>query len=150
MEALKMHRPVLALSVPLKQPCADPLLGGADEVRVVYDGACPLCRSCARRLRPRSADVRFTLIDARIHHAERREFAALGFDLNDGMAIRAKGERYTGPAAAHALALMQRCSGLGERMVVWCFSSPRRAELLYPLFRACRRFLLFILNRSPL
>ena len=150
MEVLKLHRPVSAGSVPLEQPCADALVGGTDEVRVVYDGACPLCRFCARRLRPRSADVRFTLIDARIHHAERREFAASGFDLNDGMAIRVKGERYTGPAAAHALALMQRCSGLGERMVVWCFSSPRRAELLYPLFRACRMFLLFVLNRSPL
>lgn len=150
MEVARMHCPVSTLSVRLGQPCADALPGGADEVRVVYDGACPLCRFCARRLRPRSADVRFTLVDARIHHAERRAFAALGFDLNDGMAIRAKGERYSGPAAAHALALMQRCSGLGEEIVVWCFSSPRRAELLYPLFRACRFFLLFLLDRSPL
>jgi hypothetical protein len=94
--------------------------------------------------------VRFTLIDARIHQAERHEFATLGFDLNDGVAMQAKGERCSGPAAAHTLALMQRCSGLGERMVVWCFSSPRRAELLYPLFKACRAFLLFVLNRKPL
>lgn len=150
MEVVRMHRPALTLSVPLGQRRVEALPGRTDEVRVVYDGACPLCRLCARRLRPRSAHVRFTLIDARVHHAARREFAALGFDLNDGMAIRVKGERYSGPAAAHALALMQRCAGLGEKIVVWCFSSPRRAELLYPLFRACRLLLLFILNRSPL
>jgi predicted DCC family thiol-disulfide oxidoreductase YuxK len=145
-----MHRHVSAGSVPPEQPCADAPDTRPNEVRVVYDGACPLCRFCVSRLRPRSEDVRFTLIDARIHHAERCEFAASGFDLNDGMAIQAKGERHSGPAAAHALALMQRCSGLGERMIVWCFSSPRRAELLYPLFKACRRFLLFVLNRRPL
>ena len=122
----------------------------ATEVRVVYDGACPLCRACARHLRSRSAEVRFTLIDARIRHAERSELAALGFDLNDGIAIKTRSERCSGPAAAHALARMQRPAGIAERIAVWCFGSQRRAELLYPLFRACRSFLLFVLNRGPL
>jgi len=122
----------------------------ASEVRVVYDGACPLCRACVRRLRPRSAAVSFTLIDARTDPAECRELAVRGLDLNDGIAMQANGERYSGPAAAHALAAMHRQSGLAERAVSWCFNSPRRAELFYPLFKACRKLLLFVLNRSPL
>jgi predicted DCC family thiol-disulfide oxidoreductase YuxK len=120
------------------------------DVRVVYDGACPLCRASVRRLRSRNGEVRFTLIDARIHHSERRQLAARGFDLNDGVAINVKGEHYSGPAAAHALARMHQCEGPGERIAVWCFGSPQRAELFYPLFKACRRLLLFVLNRGPL
>jgi hypothetical protein len=94
--------------------------------------------------------VRFTLIDARTDLAECRELAVRGFDLNDGIAMQANGVRYSGAAAAHALALMQGRSGLAERILIWCFSSPVRAELFYPPFKACRRFLLFVLNRSPL
>jgi predicted DCC family thiol-disulfide oxidoreductase YuxK len=122
----------------------------ATDVRVIYDGAWPLCRACVRRLRPRSADVRFTLIDARADPAECRELAVRGFDLNDGIAMQANGQHYTGPAAAHALAQMHRHSGPAERAAIWCFGSPARAERFYPLFKACRKFLLFAFNRSPL
>lgn len=52
-----------------------------NEVRVVYDGACPLCRA---------SDVRFSLIDARTDPAERRALELLGLDLNDGIALRVK------------------------------------------------------------
>ena len=73
----------------------------ASKVRVVYDGVCPLCRACVRRLRSRSAQVRFTLIDARTDPAECRELALRGFDLNDGIAMQANEQRYSGAAAAH-------------------------------------------------
>lgn len=41
-------------------------------------------------------------------------------------------------------------SGPADRAAVWCFGSPRRAACFYPLFKAWRKILLMVLNRSPL
>jgi predicted DCC family thiol-disulfide oxidoreductase YuxK len=122
----------------------------SEVVRVVYDGACPVCRACVERLRPRAGVLRLSLVDARTDAGERRALELLGFDLNDGIALRVKGEWCSGALAAHSLARMHRHSGPLERAAVWCFATPRRARRLYPVFRACRTALLFTLHRKPL
>jgi hypothetical protein len=52
--------------------------------------------------------------------------------------------------AAYALASLHGGAGILDRAAMWAFGSRRRAERLYPLFRAGRRLLLLALNRSRL
>lgn len=120
------------------------------EIHVIYDGGCPLCRASVHRLRPRGQETRFVLIDARQDSEQRRLLVSRGFDLNDGIVID-RGDGYcSGAAAVHALALLHGGDGLLDRFAVWCFGSRRRADRAYPVFRACRRLLLFALRRNPL
>lgn len=123
---------------------------GEAEVRVVYDGGCPLCRACVLRLRPRQQGTKFSLIDARLNPEEIRALAARGFDLNDGIVVDSGGRCRSGAEAAHALASLHGGVGILDRAAIWAFGSRGRAERLYPLFKAGRRLLLLALNRSPL
>ena len=81
---------------------------------------------------------------------QRRLLSANGFDLNEGIVVQAGGMWHSGGEAAHALASLHGGTNLLDRFVVWCFRSRRRAELVYPAFRACRRLLLLALNRRVL
>ena len=90
------------------------------------------------------------LVDARADPEQRRVLATAGFDLEQGFAVIACDTCRTGADAAHALAKLHAGTGLADKIVLWCFGTRRRAELTYPLFRACRRLLLFVLGRKPL
>jgi len=90
------------------------------------------------------------LVDARADPEQRRALAGREIDLEEGFAVVACDACRTGADAAHALAKLHAGTGLADRIAIWCFGTRRRAELSYPLFRACRRFLLFVLRRKPL
>jgi predicted DCC family thiol-disulfide oxidoreductase YuxK len=115
------------------------------EIEVIYDGACPACRSAVRRLRPGVA-----LTDARTAPDHVAALSARGLDVDEGIVVRT-GESYlSGAEAARYLARLHVSAGRLERLAAWCFGSPRRAALAYPLFRALRRVLLFVLRRPPI
>lgn len=117
---------------------------------MIYDGGGPLCRASVRRLCARGPDTRFVLIDARQDREQSRLLTSRGFNLNDGIVID-RGDGYcSGADAAHALAKLHAGTGLADRIALWCFGTRRRAGLTYPLFRVCRRLLLFVLGRRPL
>jgi predicted DCC family thiol-disulfide oxidoreductase YuxK len=120
------------------------------DIRVIYDGGCPICRAFAHRLRLHDPAARLALVDARADPEQRRVLAAAGFDLEQGIAVIECDTCRTGADAAHALAKLHAGTGLTDRLAVWCFGTRGRAALLYPLFRACRRLLLFVLGRKPL
>lgn len=121
-----------------------------NEIRIVYDGGCPLCSAFVRRLQPRNPAMRLELINARADLDQRRALADRGIDLEEGFAVVVSDACRTGADAAHALAKLHTGTGLTGRFAIWCFGTRRRAELSYPLFRACRRLLLFALRRKPL
>src|SRR2546421_10093190 len=79
---------------------------------VVYDGECPFCNSYVRLYRLREVTGRVHLIDAREPHAIVGEVRALGFDLDDGMAVKAAGRFYHGAEAMQILAILGSGSGL--------------------------------------
>ena len=120
------------------------------EIRVLYDGGCPVCRAFAQRLRLPESAGRFALVDARADPEQRRALAGREIDLEEGFAVVTCDACLTGADAAHALAKLHAGTGLADKIVLWCFGTRRRAELTYPLFRACRRLLLFVLGRKPL
>lgn len=120
------------------------------KIEVTYDGACPVCRSFVHRLKPRHGDVRIALIDARAAPDRVAALAARGLDLDEGIVVK-DGEAYlSGAEATRYLAGLHASSGALERLFAWCFGSPGRARLAYPVFRAGRRALLFLLRRGPI
>jgi predicted DCC family thiol-disulfide oxidoreductase YuxK len=120
------------------------------EIEVTYDGACPVCRSVVQRLKARSGEQRISLINARAAPDQVAALAARGLDLNEGIVVRAGESYFSGAEATRYLARLHVPAGRLERLAAWCFGSRRRAALAYPLFRAFRRLLLFVLRRSPI
>ena len=120
------------------------------QIEVTYDGACPVCRSFVHRFKPSDGDVRIALIDARAAPDRVAALAARGLDLDQGIVVKAGGSYLSGAEATRYLAGLHASSGWPERLIAWCFGSPQRAALAYPLFRACRRLLLLLLRRRPL
>ncbi len=120
------------------------------EIRIIFDGGCPVCRAFVQRLRLPDSAGRCVLVDARADPEQRRALAARGIDLEQGFAVIECDTCRTGADAAHALAKLHAGTGLLDKVLVWCFGSRRRAELTYPVFSACRRFLLLALGRKPL
>lgn len=117
-------------------------------IEVTYDGACPVCRLCAHRFTPSDQAERISLIDARAAPDQVAALWTRGFDADDGIVVKA-GETYlSGAEAARFLAGRHAQSGRLEKLVAWCFGSPVRAALAYPLLRACRGVLLFLLRRE--
>jgi predicted DCC family thiol-disulfide oxidoreductase YuxK len=121
-----------------------------NDIEVTYDGACPVCRSFVQRLKPRQGEPRIALIDARAAPDRVAALAARGLDLDEGIVVKAGESYFSGAEATRYLAGLQASAGPLDRLLAWCFGSPRRASLFYPLFRAGRRLLLFLLGRTPI
>ena len=120
------------------------------EIEVTYDGACPVCRSCVRRLVSRDPALRIALVDARAAPDRIAALYARGLDPDVGIVVKSGDSYLSGAEAARFLAGLHAPSSRLGKLVAWCFNSPERATLAYPLFRACRRILLFLLRRGPL
>jgi predicted DCC family thiol-disulfide oxidoreductase YuxK len=119
-------------------------------IEVTYDGACPVCRSVVHRLKARHGEPHIALIDARAAPEQVAALAARGLDLDEGIVVKAGEEYFSGADATRYLARLHVPAGWVERFAAWGFGSPRRAALVYPLFRAGRRLLLFLLGRTPI
>jgi predicted DCC family thiol-disulfide oxidoreductase YuxK len=120
------------------------------QIEVIYDGGCPLCRSVVHRLKTRSGEQRISLIDARAAPDKVAALAARGLDVDEGIVVKAGEEHFSGAEATRYLAGLHAPAGWVEKLLARGFTSPRRAALFYPLFRACRRLLLFLLGRTPI
>jgi len=102
------------------------------------------------RVKPRCGDVRISRVDARTAPDRVAALAARGLKLDEGIVVR-DGEAYlSGAEATRYLTGLHAASGALEKLFAWCFASPARARLAYPLFRAGRRALLFLLRRRPI
>jgi predicted DCC family thiol-disulfide oxidoreductase YuxK len=120
------------------------------EIEVTYDGACPVCRSVVQRLKAPHGGQRISLIDARAAPDRVAALAARGLDLDEGIVVKAGESYFSGAEATRYLAGLHAGAGWLDRLLAWAFGSPRRAAFLYPLFRAGRRLLLFLLGRTPI
>ena len=79
-----------------------------------------------------------------------KEITARGFDIDQGMVLKMNHQFYFGADAIHMLALIASPSTVFNRFNIWIFRSRRRSELLYPVLRACRNFLLKLLRRTKI
>lgn len=103
-----------------------------------------------QRLKPRAGAPRVALIDARTAPERVEALAARGLDVDQGIVVKVGETHLSGAEATRYLAGLQASAGWLDRVLAWCFGSPRRAALVYPLFRAGRRLLLFLLRRTPI
>ena len=121
-----------------------------DELWVVYDGECPFCSSYVRLYRLREVAGPVHLIDAREPHAILDEVREHGFDLDDGMVVKAAGRFYHGAAAMQILAILGSGSGLFNALNRAVFRHPRLARALYPFLVRGRLVTLRLLGRRTL
>ncbi|WP_104204061.1 DCC1-like thiol-disulfide oxidoreductase family protein [Billgrantia saliphila] len=120
------------------------------QLRLVYDGECPMCRRYVRWHRIRQEVGELELIDARQHSEARQELTAMGIDLDQGFALQIGQRWYHGSDALHRLTLLGTRSGVFNRLMYRLFASPERTARLYPLLRACRNGLLRMLGKRPI
>ena len=121
-----------------------------DQVRLVYDGECPLCSNYAQFLRLKQSVKELTLIDARQGGEVVEEVRSLPHDLNDGMVAIVDGRYYVGHEALNELALLAEGRGVFNRINRLAFNSPVAARLGYPWLRLGRWLLLKLKGVAPI
>lgn len=114
----------------------------------MYDRECPACDAYCRMARVRDSAGTLRLVHARDGGAIMDEITARGLDIDQGMVLKIGENLYYGPDAMHVLSLMSSVSGVFNRFNYWLFRSPRRSEILYPLFRCLRNLLLKVLRKT--
>ena len=95
-------------------------------IEVIYDGACPVCRRSVQRLKQRAGGPPIALIDARAAPDRVAELSARGLDVDEGIVVKAGDSYLSGAEATRFLAGLHVSSRRLERLVAWCFVSPRR------------------------
>ncbi len=114
---------------------------------LLYDGDCPFCSSYVHYVRLRDTAGPITLADARQFPALVSEAQALGFDVDVGMVLKLDGQYYFGADCIHALSLLTTPSGAFNRVNRALFKSKTLARFAYPILRAGRNCVLFLLGR---
>lgn len=122
----------------------------ADQLLLIYDGDCPFCSRYVRMLRLREAVGEMRLINARSGDPEVDAVRALGYVIDDGMVLKMGERYYHGDACLHVLAVMSSNQGWFNRLNFWLFRSARLSRLAYPLLRAGRNSVLWLLRRKKL
>ena len=122
----------------------------ANDIHVIYDGECPFCSAYVRMVRLRNVAGKVHLLDAREPHPVVEEIKALGFDFDEGMALKIGDAIYHGDDCVHQLAMMSGPSGELNRLHFWVFQTPKRAKLLYPSLRAGRNLALRLLGKRKI
>jgi predicted DCC family thiol-disulfide oxidoreductase YuxK len=117
---------------------------------IFYDGDCPVCAQYIRLYRLKDSNISFTLSDLRDKPEKVAEFAALGFDVDEGMIVELDEKLYHGVAAVHVLALLSTPVGVFNRCNRWIFSRPGLAKIVYPVLVSCRKVLLALLGRGKI
>ena len=75
------------------------------QVLLVYDQACPVCRTDCQATRIRAAAGELQLVNARESGRILQEITARGLDIDRGMVLKLDDQFYHGAAAIHVLAL---------------------------------------------
>lgn len=117
---------------------------------IYYDGECPFCARYVTLLRLKDSVGHVDLVDLRVAQKMKTELIEQGFDLDKGMVVEMDGDRIGGAEAINRLALLTTPSNFFNRVNKVILSSPILAVGLYPVLRAGRWVILFLLGREQL
>ena len=118
----------------------------ADDLWLVYDGECPVCRNYCRHVRLREAVGRLHLVDARQPGPLMEEITRAGLDIDQGMVLKLRGRLYYGDVAMHMITLMSTRAGWFNRLSFLFFGTRVAARIFYPAGKAVRNLLLKVLG----
>ncbi len=121
-------------------------------VTLVYDGECPLCSYAATALRIRKAVGCLEIIDARndISNPILNEIYNQKIDLDNSMVFVFNNQFYQGAEALEIMANLSTKNGFYNRLFANVFKYPSIAKFAYPILRAMRNFLLWVLGVKPI
>lgn len=117
-----------------------------EDVWLVYDGECPVCKTYCKYIRIREAVGNLHLVDARQPGELMDEITRLGLDIDQGMVLKFKDAIYYGPDAIHMLTLLSTPSGIFNRINYYVFSTKTGAKIVYPVGKAFRTLILKLLG----
>ena len=116
------------------------------EIELVYDGQCPICRAYCKRVGLADDRLDLVLIDARLPGDTVDKVEALGLDINEGMAVTIDGQLYYGSEAIHQLTRIARADGLFGRLNRLMFSSRTVARYSYAVGKLARNIILRLIG----
>lgn len=117
-----------------------------DDLWLVYDGECPVCRNYCRHIRLREAAGRLHLVDARHPGPLMDEITRAGLDIDQGMVLKVRGQLYYGDSAMYLITLMSTRAGWFNRVSFLFFGTRFAARTFYPAGKAVRNLLLKVLG----
>lgn len=117
-----------------------------EDVWLVYDGECPVCKTYCKYIRIRAAVGNLLLVDARQPGELMDEITRLGLDIDQGMVLKFKDAIYYGADAIHMLTLLSTPSGIFNRINFYVFSTKLGANFFYPIGKAFRTLILKLLG----
>ena len=123
----------------------------AEEIALIYDGECPVCTaySCSVDVDEGQASG-IRRIDARSDDALVKQAKEAGLDLDEGMVVLHHGKLYHGADALNFMARLAPDRGFGNRLNRLLFSNATVSRLSYPMLRAGRNTLLWLLGRKKI
>lgn len=118
----------------------------ANEVYILYDGECPLCRMGVENFTIPEQEGELQCIDKRTDsgHPVAQEMQRHALNINEGMVVKYQGRFYQGAEALHLMSKLGAGKGVLSRAGVVIFRSRCVAKLLYPSLRTMRNLLLKI------
>ena len=120
------------------------------ELVVVFDGDCPFCSQYVQLLKLREIVGATRLVNARSGDSIAIELQQSGYDLNQGMVVRYKGQTYCGADGVHVLACLTTSSRTFNRVNNVIFGSLIVSRALYPILRFGRSAALRLLGKSEI
>lgn len=121
-------------------------MGETQDIELVYDDKCPVCRAYCNRVRLADGRRRLVLVDARQPGPTVDALAARGLDINEGMAVTIDGRLYYGSEAIHELTRLAETRGPFGRLNRLAFGSRRLSRVAYAVGKAVRNLLLRLLG----
>jgi predicted DCC family thiol-disulfide oxidoreductase YuxK len=113
-----------------------------EDVWLVYDGECPVCKIYCKYIRIREVVGTLHLVDARHPGELMDEITCMGLDIDQGMVLKFRDAIYYGPDAIHMLTLLSSPSGIFNRINYYVFSTKVGSKIFYPIGKAFRTLIL--------
>ncbi len=121
-----------------------------DDIFLIYDGDCPMCRNFSKLVRIRETVGNLHLVDARLGSPIVEEISRLGFDLDKGMVVKIGDKFYYGSDAVGVLSLLSSKNNLFNRLSFLLFKNKYASVTLYPILRFVRNILLKVRGVSKI
>ena len=119
-----------------------------NDIEVIYDGDCPVCRAYVQMHRLRESAGSIRLVDARQHPDVVDAYLRRGIDLNRDFVLKIDGAEYIGGAAMFALSSIALPYPFIRRINAWLFASTTTSRAIYAVLRVSRWTLLLLMGRK--